>query len=149
MSATLVIKFTIMGGVTYATARTGAQGAAARAILTSLKGFLELAAFAVAQAVTPKIAKAASPGEPADQPSGRDDPATGVLTARSCCSCSARWLGVYTSDAAVLPLTFARLLLLSAYALANSGIVMSWSLMRLKGEPATLGSAIAGTGMPA
>ncbi|GAA3206097.1 MATE family efflux transporter [Nonomuraea helvata] len=150
MSATLVIKFTVMGGVTYAAARTGAQGAAAHAILTSLEGFLGLAAFAVAQAVTPEIARAASPDDARRlNRAAVTIAATGVLTgALVLLLLGETVLGLFTSDAAVLALALALLPLLGTYALANNcAIVMSWSLTGLKRTTWTLGSAIAGNGM--
>ncbi|MGP3916735.1 MATE family efflux transporter [Nonomuraea sp. 10N515B] len=151
MSATLVIKFTVMGGVTYAAAtRTGTQGAAAHAILASLEGFLGLVAFAVAQAATPEIARAASPGD------ARRLNRVAVAIAASGLLSGALvllFLGevvleLFTSDATVLALTLVLLPLLTVYALANNcGIVMSWSLMGLRRSTWTLGSAIAGYGM--
>ena len=90
MSATVLIKFTVLGSLTYAAARTGAQGAAAHAILRSLGEFLGLAAFAVSQASASEIARRKSPllsagstGWPCcSRPLER-------AWARSCCSSSA------------------------------------------------------------
>jgi MATE family multidrug resistance protein len=150
MSATLVIKFTVMGGVTYAAARTGADGGAAHAILISLEGFLGLVGFAVVQAVTPEIARAASPGE-----ARRLNRAALAITAAGLLAgglvllfLGEVVLGLFTSDATVLALALVLLPLLAAYALTNNcAIVMSWSLMGLKRSTWSLGSAGAGYGV--
>ncbi|MEV1171473.1 MATE family efflux transporter [Nonomuraea sp. NPDC049784] len=150
MSATLVIKFTVMGGVTYAAARTGADGGAAHAILISLEGFLGLVGFAVVQAVTPEIARAASPGEVR-----RLNRAALAITAAGLLAGGLMLLflgevvlGLFTSDATVLALALVLLPLLAVYALTNNcAIVMSWSLMGLKRSTWSLGSAGAGYGV--
>ncbi|MEV4357829.1 MATE family efflux transporter [Nonomuraea sp. NPDC049625] len=150
MSATVVIKFTVMGGAAYAAARTGVQGAAAHAILTSLAGPLGLTAFAVGQAATPEIARATSPGEARRvNRAALTVAAIGVLTsALIVLSLGEPVLGLFTSDARVLALTLPLLPLLAAYTLAdNCGIVMATGLTGLKRSTWTLGSAIVGNGL--
>ncbi|TMR12415.1 MATE family efflux transporter [Nonomuraea turkmeniaca] len=150
MSATLVVKFAVMGGVTYAAARTGAQGAAAHAILVSLHGFLGLGAFAVAQAVTPEIARAAAPGDARRlNRAALTIAAAGELAgALVLLFLGEAVLGLFTSDDTVLDLALVLLPLLAAYALADDcAIVTSAGLTGLKRSTWSLGSAIAGNGM--
>ncbi|MGW6503162.1 MATE family efflux transporter [Nonomuraea angiospora] len=150
MSATVVIKFTVMGGAAYAAARTGTQGAAAHAILTSLAGPLGLTAFAVGQAATPEIARTTSPGEARRvNRAAVTVAAIGVLAgAFIVLLLGEPVLRLFTSDAGVLALTLALLPLLSVYSLAdNCGIVMATGLMGLKHSTWTLGTAIVGNGL--
>ncbi|GAA3566531.1 hypothetical protein GCM10022419_053990 [Nonomuraea rosea] len=150
MSATILIKFTVMGGVTYAAARTGTQGAAAHAILGSLGGFLTLTAFAVGQAATPEIARAASAAE-----ARRINRAAlaigtaGVLAGALVLLVAGRAvLGLFTSDADVAGAAFALLPLLVAYSVVNGGgIVTSAGMVALKRSAWSLGSAVAGHGL--
>ncbi|MEU6713554.1 MATE family efflux transporter [Nonomuraea sp. NPDC046802] len=150
MSGTVVIKFAVMGGVTYAAARTGAQGAAAHAILLSLDGLLGLAAFAVGQALTPEIARAATPGE-----ARRLNRAALTVTAAAVLAgglvllaFGEAVLGLFTADAQVRALALGLLPLLLGYALANNcGIVMTAGLTGLKSSTWSLGSALVGYGL--
>ncbi|MEV4291907.1 polysaccharide biosynthesis C-terminal domain-containing protein [Nonomuraea bangladeshensis] len=150
MSATLVIKFTVLGGVAYAAARTGVQGAAAHAILVALDGFLGLAAFAAAQAATPEIARAASPRE-ARRVSGAavTIAAAGVLGGGLVLLLSGRAvLGAFTPDAAVLGLAGGLVPLLVAFSLVgNCGIVVAYGLVGLRRSTWQLASTGTGYGL--
>ncbi|MFF0776643.1 polysaccharide biosynthesis C-terminal domain-containing protein [Nonomuraea wenchangensis] len=150
MSATLVIKFTVMGGVAYAAARTGVEGAAAHAILIALDGFLGLAAFAAAQAATPEIARAASPRE-ARRVSGAavTIAAAGVLVGGLVLLLSGGTvLGAFTPDAAVLGLAGGLVPLLVAFSLVgNCGIVVAYGLVGLRRSSWQLASAGTGYGL--
>ncbi|MGW2146609.1 hypothetical protein ACWCOT_20045 [Nonomuraea bangladeshensis] len=150
MSATLVIKFTVMGGVAYTAARTGVQGAAAHAILVALDGFLGLAAFAAAQAATPEIARAASPRE-ARRVSGAavTIAAAGVLVGGLVLLLSGgAVLGAFTPDAAVLGLAGGLVPLLVAFSLVgNCGIVVAYGLVGLRRSTWQLASTGTGYGL--
>lgn len=152
MSATLIVKFVVMGGVTYAAARAGAEEAAAHAILVSLDGFFGMAAFAVGQAVTPEIARAAGPGEV------RGLNRAALTIACSCVLATALVvlllgevvLGLFTPDATVAALALGLLPLLVAYSVANNAaVVQSAVLMGLKRPVWTLVSAVTGYGLVA
>ncbi|MFF4194478.1 MATE family efflux transporter [Nonomuraea sp. NPDC001831] len=150
MSATLVVKFAVMGGVTYAAARTGAQGAAAHAVLLSLHGFLGLAAVAVAQAATPEIARAALPGQARRlNRAALTIAAAGVLAGGLVLVVLGEAvLGLFTSDAAVLAVAVGLLPLSVLHALADHcAIVMSAGLTALRRSSWTLGSAVLGNGL--
>ncbi|MED7928626.1 MATE family efflux transporter [Nonomuraea sp. LP-02] len=150
MSATLVIKFTVMGGVAYTAARTGVEGAAAHAILIALDGFLGLAAFAAAQAATPEIARAASPRE-TRRVSGAavTIAAAGVLVGGLVLLLSGgAVLGAFTPDAAVLGLAGGLVPLLVAFSLVgNCGIVVAYGLVGLRRSTWQLASAGTGYGL--
>ncbi|MGA4996093.1 polysaccharide biosynthesis C-terminal domain-containing protein [Nonomuraea bangladeshensis] len=150
MSATLVIKFTVLGGVAYTAARAGVQGAAAHAILIALDGFLGLAAFAAAQAATPEIARAASPRE-ARRVSGAavTIAAAGVLVGGLVLLLSGRAvLGAFTPDAAVLGLAGGLVPLLVAFSLVgNCGIVVAYGLVGLRRSTWQLASTGTGYGL--
>ncbi|SET76090.1 polysaccharide biosynthesis C-terminal domain-containing protein [Nonomuraea wenchangensis] len=150
MSATLVIKFTVMGGVAYTAARTGVQGAAAHAILIALDGFLGLAAFAAAQAATPEIARAASPRD-ARRVSGAavTIAAAGVLVGGLVLLLpGGAVLGAFTPDAAVLGLAGGLVPLLLAFSLVgNCGIVVAYGLVGLRRSTWQLASAGTGYGL--
>ncbi|SDI98942.1 polysaccharide biosynthesis C-terminal domain-containing protein [Nonomuraea jiangxiensis] len=150
MSGTIVVKFTVMGGVTYAAARTGVQGAAAHAILVALGVLLGLAASAVGQAVPPEIARTASPGEArrVTRAALAVTAAGGLAGALVLLLLGQAVLGLFTSDAGVLALALGLLPLLVAYVVAdNCGIVLSASLMGLKRSTWSLGSAVVGHGL--
>ncbi|MFI6992370.1 polysaccharide biosynthesis C-terminal domain-containing protein [Nonomuraea wenchangensis] len=150
MSAMLVIKFTVMGGVAYTAARTGVQGAAAHAILIALDGFLGLAAFAAAQAATPEIARAASPRD-ARRVSGAAVmvAAAGVLVGGLVLLLpDGAVLGAFTPDAAVLGLAGGLVPLLLAFSLVgNCGIVVAYGLVGLRRSTWQLASAGTGYGL--
>ncbi|WP_440088501.1 MATE family efflux transporter [Streptosporangium sp. LJ11] len=150
LSATVLIKFTVLGSLTYVVARTGAQGAAAHAILRSLAEFLALTAFAVGQASAPEIARATSPA------AARLVNRVALLLAAAGAVAGALVLtffgtfviGLFTSDAEVLALAFTLVPLLALYATANScGIAMSAGLTGLRRPAWGLGSAVAGYGL--
>ncbi|MEU5861570.1 hypothetical protein ABZ815_10375 [Nonomuraea sp. NPDC047529] len=150
MSATLVVKFAVLGGVTYAAARTGAQGAAAHAVLLSLHGLLGLAAVAVAQAATPEIARAVLPGEARRlNRAALTIGAAGVLAGGLVLVLLGEAvLGLFTSDAAVLAVAVGLVPLSVVHALADHcAIVMSAGLTALRRSSWTLGSAVLGNGV--
>ncbi|MFB9679737.1 polysaccharide biosynthesis C-terminal domain-containing protein [Streptosporangium vulgare] len=150
MSATVLIKFTVLGGLTYVAARTGARGAAAHAILRSLAEFLALTAFAVGQASAPEIARAASPA--AARLVNRVAlllAATGAVAGVLLPAFLGTFVvGLFTSDAEVLALVLTLVPLLAVHAVANScGIAMSAGLTGLRRPAWGLGSAVAGYGL--
>ncbi|MCK2214329.1 MATE family efflux transporter [Actinomadura sp. ATCC 31491] len=150
MSAALIVKFTVMGGVAYTAARTGAQEAAAHAILLSLDGFLGLAAFAAAQAVTPEIATVPSSREARRLAQAAVTiAALGVLAGGLALLLSGQAiLGLFTSDAAVLALAASLLPLLVLFSLAgNCGAVIAFSLAGLRRTTWNLASAGTGYGV--
>ncbi|WP_165977617.1 MATE family efflux transporter [Nonomuraea diastatica] len=58
LSGTLLIKFAVLGVITYATVRTGTREAAAHAILYAIMGPLMFVSLSVAQASVPEVARA-------------------------------------------------------------------------------------------
>src|SRR5437868_3887098 len=144
MSAGVLIKFTVLGSLTYIAARLGAQSAAAHAILRSLAEFLALSAFAIRQASAPETAR---PTTPADlrriNRAATLLSATGVLLSALLLYTPA--LNLFTSDPAVYASILTLAPLLTAYALTNScGIIMSSSLTGLQRSSWTLTSSITG-----
>ncbi|GAA3117617.1 hypothetical protein GCM10010466_05790 [Planomonospora alba] len=158
MSTALIVKFAVLGGATYVAARTGAQGAAAHAVLRSLAELLALAAFSVGQATAPEITRAASPGScPAGSSAevrrvGRA--ALSLAGAGAACGalvllCSGSAVtGLFTTDAEVASLVADLLPPMVVYAVANGcGIVMSACLVGLKRPSWGLLAAVAGYGL--
>lgn len=141
LSGTILVKFAVLGVVTYAAARTGAQGAAAHAILTTLTGFLMLASLAVAHASVPHVARAATPGEV------RRVTRTALLLAVAGASAGGLALalaagpltGLFTQDAAVRGLVATLIPLMLASAMADAGqAVLGFGLTGLKKASASL-----------
>ncbi|MGP4095050.1 MATE family efflux transporter [Nonomuraea sp. KM90] len=150
MSASIVLKFAVMGGATYAAARTGPHAAAAHAILAALDGLLGLAAFAVAQAVTPEIARSHGPADArrANRAALAIASAGTLAAGLALLLLGAEALGPFTSDPRVLAAALPLLPLLLIYALANNcGIVLSAGLMGLRRSSWSLGSAVLGYGL--
>lgn len=58
LAATVLIKFGVLGVVTFAASTTGARDTAAHAVLSSLTGIIMLASLSVAQASVPEVARA-------------------------------------------------------------------------------------------
>ncbi|MER7503298.1 polysaccharide biosynthesis C-terminal domain-containing protein [Nonomuraea pusilla] len=58
LAATVLIKFGVLGVVTFAAGTTSARDAAAHAVLNALSGVIMLASLAVAQAAVPEVARA-------------------------------------------------------------------------------------------
>ncbi|WP_406674753.1 MATE family efflux transporter [Nonomuraea sp. N2-4H] len=150
LSATLIVKFTVMGGVAYAAARTGVQQAAAHAILLSLDGFLGLAAASAARAVTPEVARATSAREArrlvvAAVTVG----AAGVLAGGAALLVAGEAvLRLFTRDAAVLALASGLSPLLVGFALANGcAIVTAYGLVGLKRSTWQLAAVGTGYGL--
>ena len=144
MSAGVLIKFTVLGSLTYIAARLGAQSAAAHAILRSLAEFLALSAFAIGQASAPETARATTPADLRRiNRAATLLSATGVLLSALLLYTPA--LNLFTSDPAVYASILTLAPLLTAYALTNScGIIMSSSLTGLKRSSWTLTSSITG-----
>ncbi|NUS02501.1 MAG: MATE family efflux transporter, partial [Nonomuraea sp.] len=61
LAATVLIKFGVLGVVTFAASTTGARDVAAHAVLTTLTGIIMLASLSVAQASVPEVARARDP----------------------------------------------------------------------------------------
>ncbi|MFI7615884.1 MATE family efflux transporter [Nonomuraea terrae] len=147
MSATLVVKFTVMGGITYAAARTGAQGAAAHAILISLNGLLGLASVAVGQALTPEIARVSCAREVRRlRRAALTIVSAAVLTALLFVGENAARL--LTSDPGVLALAVALLPLFAVYALADTcAIVTAAALVGLRSSSWHMLASVTGYGL--
>ncbi|WP_158088781.1 MATE family efflux transporter [Thermoactinospora rubra] len=141
MAGTILIKFAVLGLVTYAAARTGAVGAAAHAVVSSIAGLLFLAGLAVGQAAAPEVARAASAGE------ARRVVRAGLLLAAVGVGAAGLVvllfrepvIGLFTDDAvvratafAVIPLMALSALLEACQAVAGFGLTglkrSSWSL---------------------
>ncbi|SDK52345.1 MATE family efflux transporter [Nonomuraea jiangxiensis] len=58
LAGTVLIKFGVLGVVTFAASTTGARDTAAHALLTTLAGIIMLASMSVAQAALPEVARA-------------------------------------------------------------------------------------------
>ncbi len=63
LASTILIKFGVLGVVTFAAGTTSARDAAAHAVLTTLTGFTMLASLSVAQASVPRVARAGTTAE--------------------------------------------------------------------------------------
>ncbi|MEV4570247.1 MATE family efflux transporter [Nonomuraea sp. NPDC049419] len=150
LSATLIVKFTVMGGVAYAAARTGVHQAAAHAILLSLDGLLGLAAFAAAQAVTPEVARASSPREARRLILAAVTVAAGGVLAGGVVVLVAGdvVLRLFTQDAAVHSLALGLVPLLVAFSLvSNCAIVTAYGLVGLKRSTWQLAAVGTGYGL--
>ncbi|MFG3438895.1 polysaccharide biosynthesis C-terminal domain-containing protein [Nonomuraea sp. NPDC047897] len=161
MSAALVVKFAALGGAAYAAARTGADGAAAHAILVSLDGPLTLAAFTAGQAAAPEIARAVSgPGKVTASTGDRTAAARRISRAALVVAAAGALtgtvllaflgeevLGLFTADGRVRAAAAGLLPLLGVFALVNGcAIVMSAALTGLRRSAWSLGAVAAGYG---
>ncbi|WP_433435192.1 MATE family efflux transporter [Nonomuraea sp. CA-141351] len=63
LAGTVLIKFGVLGVVTFAASTTNTRDTAAHAVLTTLTGFIMLASLSVAQASVPEVARAANAAE--------------------------------------------------------------------------------------
>ncbi|MET8867980.1 MATE family efflux transporter [Nonomuraea sp. NPDC004580] len=150
LSATLIVKFTVMGGVAYAAARTGVHQAAAHAILLSLDGLLGLAAFAAAQAVTPEVARASSPRAARRLILAAVTVAAGGVAAGAVVVLVAGdvVLRLFTQDAAVFSLALGLAPLLVTFSLvSNCAIVTAYGLVGLKRSSWQLAAVGTGYGL--
>lgn len=150
LAGTTMIKFTVLGVVTYAAASTGSRDAAAHAVLTSLIGFLFLAALSVAQASMPEIARAATTA--AVRKVNRD--ALALAAMGVAIGGLVVWfaggglLGLFTSDPAVSALAVSLIPLLIVSSVADAcQAVMGFGLAGLKRSSWSLGSLAIGYGL--
>ena len=150
LSGTILIKFAGLGVVTYAAARTGTQGTAAHAILSSLTGFLMLASLSVATASIPHMARAASGAE-----ARKINMATlliaiaGALAGGLALVVAAGPLSsVFTEDPAVSAMVFALIPLMLVSAMADAAqVVMGFGLTGLKKPAVSLAAMVIGYGL--
>lgn len=150
MSATLVVKFTALGAVTYAAARTGAHGAAAHAVLMSLHGIVGLASLATGQALTPEIARAATPREARRLARAALTIVTGAALAGGLVLLrfGEEVFRLFTSDAEVLASAVALVPLFAVHTVAgNCGVVLGSALMGLRRSSWNLATAVVGYGL--
>ncbi|MFG2071460.1 MATE family efflux transporter [Nonomuraea maritima] len=127
MSATLVVKFTVMGSVTYAAARTGAHGAAAHAVLIALDAFVGLSSMAVGQALAPEMARTTSAREARRLRRAALTVVTGAVATGGLALLllGEEVLGLFSSDRAVVSVAVGLLPLFVLYALGNNAVIVT------------------------
>lgn len=127
MSATLVVKFTVMGTVTYAAARTGAHGAAAHAVLIALDALVGLSSMAVGQALAPEMARTTSAREARRLRRAALTVVTGAVAAGGLALLllGEEVLGLFSSDPAVVSVAVGLLPLFVVYALGNNAVIVT------------------------
>ncbi|MFI6927555.1 MATE family efflux transporter [Nonomuraea spiralis] len=149
LAATVLIKFGVLGVVTFAASTTGARDTAAHAVLTTLTGLLMLASLSVAQASVPEVARAR------DVAAARRANRTAALLAVAGTLAGAlvllllgeQVLGLFTGDAAVLERALGLLPLMLLSSLADAAqAVQGIGLTALKRSGASLAYFVLGYG---
>ncbi|MGP3933375.1 MATE family efflux transporter [Nonomuraea sp. KM88] len=150
LSGTLLIKFAVLGVVTYAAVRTGTREAAAHAVLHTLMGPLMFVSLSVAQASVPEVARAQGVREVRSVTRAALALAVIGVTAGGALLLAFRdpLVTVFTSDDGVRTtvLGLAWLMVVMA-AVDGSQAVMAFGLAGLKRSSWSLGSVAAGYGM--
>ncbi|MEO3795379.1 polysaccharide biosynthesis C-terminal domain-containing protein [Nonomuraea sp. B10E15] len=150
LSGTLLIKFAVLGVVTYAAVRTGTREAAAHAVLHALMGPLMFVSLSVAQASVPEVARAQGVREVRSVTRAALALAVIGVAAGGALLLAFRdpLVTVFTSDDGVRTtvLGLAWLMVVMA-AVDGSQAVMAFGLAGLKRSSWSLGSVAAGYGM--
>ncbi|MFG1705579.1 MATE family efflux transporter [Nonomuraea sp. M3C6] len=143
LSGTILIKFAVLGVVTYAAVRTGTRAAAAHAILFSMLGPLMFVSLAVAQASVPEVARADG-GRAARQVSraALTVAVAGVAIGALTIFVSRDWVvSLYTQDAGVGDAVLGLVPLLIVMAVVDgTQLIMGFGLAGLKRSTWSLGS---------
>ncbi|MEO3886664.1 matE family protein [Nonomuraea sp. B5E05] len=150
LSGTLLIKFAVLGVVTYAAVRTGTREAAAHAVLYALMGPLMFVSLSVAQASVPEVARAQGAREVRSVTGAALALAVTGVAAGGGLLLAFRYplVTVFTSDDGVRTtvLGLAWLMVVMA-AVDGSQAVMAFGLAGLKRSSWSLGSVATGYGM--
>ncbi|MEV4396622.1 MATE family efflux transporter [Nonomuraea sp. NPDC049607] len=149
LAATVLIKFGVLGVVTFAASTTGARDTAAHAVLTTLTGLIMMASLSVAQASVPEVARA---GDPAGARRANRTAAllavAGTLTAAlALLLFGEEVLGLFTGDVAVRERALGLLPLMLLSSLADAAqAVQGVGLTALKRSGASLAYFVLGYG---
>ncbi|MEU1388756.1 MULTISPECIES: MATE family efflux transporter [unclassified Nonomuraea] len=149
LAATVLIKFGVLGVVTFAAGTTGARDTAAHAVLTTLTGLLMLASLSVAQASVPEVARAGDPAAArrANRAAALLAVAGTLAAALALLLLGERVLGLFTGDAAVRERALALLPLMLVSSLADAAqAVHGMGLTALKRSGASLAYFVLGYG---
>ncbi|MEV1171998.1 MATE family efflux transporter [Nonomuraea sp. NPDC049784] len=150
LAGTVLIKFGVLGVVTFAASTTNTRDTAAHAVLTTLTGFIMLASLSVAQASVPEVARASDAAE------ARRAARTAALLALTGSLVGAvlllvfgDWLlGLFSDDAAVRERVLGLLpLMLLSSVLDGTQAVQGIGLTALKRSASSLGYFAIGYGL--
>ncbi|MCF6472103.1 MATE family efflux transporter [Nonomuraea sp. MG754425] len=150
LAGTVLIKFGVLGVVTFAASVTGARDTAAHAVLSTLTGLIMLASLSVAQAAVPEVARAPDPAGARRAHRGAALLAvTGTLVvAGLLLGFGDRLLALFSDDAAVRERVLGLLpLMLLASALDAAQAVQGTGLTALKRSAASLSYFAVGYGL--
>lgn len=150
LAATVLIKFGVLGVVTFAASITSARDAAAHAVLTTLATFIVLASIAVGQASVPEISRAVTVAEARRANRAAALLALGgtTLAALALLTLGGPVLGLFTADPAVRAVALALLPLMLLAALADAvQAVQGFGLTGLKRTGASLAYFATGYGL--
>lgn len=150
LAATVLIKFGVLGVVTFAASITSARDAAAHAVLTTLATFIVLASMAVGQASVPEISRAVTVAEARRANRAAALLALGgtTLAALALLTLGGPVLGLFTADPAVRAVALALLPLMLLAALADAvQAVQGFGLTGLKRTGASLAYFATGYGL--